>query len=97
MKKIIKNASILIAETQVGVEEYFQLCSTLNRENIVVLSPPFDTDEYVTLPQRGDFRKKFNIYDDEKVISFLGRVHYIKGNDFLIKGFSKFIEKKKKS
>ncbi len=91
-KKILKNASILIAETQVGVEEYFQLCNTLNKENIVVLSPPFDTDEYVTLPKRGSFRKKFNIYHDEKVISFLGRVHYIKGNDFLIKGFSNFIE-----
>lgn len=89
-KSILKNASVLLAETEVGVDEYINLDNTINRDKIVVLSPPFDTDEYLKLPKKGDFRKKYNISLDEKVISFLGRVHYIKGNDFLIKGFAEF-------
>jgi glycosyltransferase involved in cell wall biosynthesis len=91
-RSIIKNASILVAETEIGVDEYIDLDKTINREDVVILSPPFDTDEYIQLPKKGDFRKKYNILPDEKVISFLGRVHYIKGNDFLIKGFAEFIK-----
>ncbi len=89
-KSILKNASVLLAETEVGVDEYINLDNAINRDKVVVLSPPFDTDEYLKLPKKGDFRKKYNISLDEKVISFLGRVHYIKGNDFLIKGFAEF-------
>ena len=89
-KSILKNASVLLAETEVGVDEYINLDEAINKDKIVILSPPFDTDEYLKLPKKGDFRKKYNISLDEKVISFLGRVHYIKGNDFLIKGFSEF-------
>ena len=82
-KKIIKNASILIAETQVGVEEYFQLCSTLNRENIVVLSPPFDTDEYVTLPQRGETLEKNLIFTMmKKLLVSLGEFTTLKETIF---------------
>lgn len=91
-KSILKNADILLAETEVGVDEYINFDITLNRDKIVVLSPPFDTDEYLELPRKGDFRRKYNISLDEKVISFLGRVHYIKGNDFLIKGFAEFVK-----
>jgi len=89
-KSIIRNASALIAETEVGVEEYLEIDNKLNRDKITVLSPPFDTDEYKQLPIKGEFRKKYNISLDSKVISFLGRVHFIKGNDFLIKGFAEF-------
>jgi len=89
-KSILKNANILLAETEVGVDEYINLDKTINKNKITILSPPFDTDEYLQLPKKGDFRQKYNISLDKKVISFLGRVHYIKGNDFLIKGFSEF-------
>ena len=89
-KSILKNANVLLAETEVGEDEYINLDKTINKNKIIILSPPFDTDEYLKLPKKGDFRKKYNISLDEKVISFLGRVHYIKGNDFLIKGFSEF-------
>ena len=91
-KFILKNANVLLAETEVGVDEYINLDKTINKNEIVILSPPFDTDEYLQLPKKGDFRKKYNISLDEKVISFLGRVHYIKGNDFLIKGFAEFVK-----
>ena len=91
-KKILRDAGLLIAETKVGVDEYLELDSTLTKENIIILSPPLDTDEYSKLPKRGQFKELYNIPKDEKVISFLGRVHHIKGNDFLIKGFSEFVK-----
>jgi glycosyltransferase involved in cell wall biosynthesis len=87
-RRMLREAEFLIAETEVGVQEYLALDPNLNREKIVVISPPFDTDEFEVLPQRGAFRRKLGIPEDMKVLMFLGRVHHIKGNDFLIKGFA---------
>ncbi|MCK5092661.1 MAG: glycosyltransferase, partial [Gammaproteobacteria bacterium] len=95
--KMLKDACLLIAETRVGVDEYLDLDPDLDKEKIVVLSPPFDTDEYEVLPVRGEFRMKYSIPNDERVIMFLGRVHHIKGNDFLIKGFAEYAKKDKNS
>ena len=86
--RILRDAAFLIAETEVGVQEYLDVDSELDRDKIVVISPPFDTDEFETLPERGAFRKEYGIDSGAKVIMFLGRVHHIKGNDFLIKGFA---------
>ncbi len=85
---ILRDAAFLIAETEVGVQEYLDVDPGLDRDKIVVISPPFDTDEFETLPERGAFRQEFSIDPEAKVILFLGRVHHIKGNDFLIKGFA---------
>ncbi|MAV82236.1 MAG: hypothetical protein CMI90_02075 [Pelagibacteraceae bacterium] len=87
-KKILKDAKVLVAETEVGKQEYLEIMPELNDKNIVVLSPPFDTDEFLSLPKRGVFREKYKIDNDLKVVMFLGRIHYIKGNDFLIRGFA---------
>ena len=87
-RTMLREAELLIAETEVGVQEYLALDPDLDREKIVIISPPFDTDEFEVLPQRGAFRRAHSIPDDVKVLMFLGRVHHIKGNDFLIKGFA---------
>jgi len=87
-KKMLNEAEFLIAETQVGVEEYLNIDANLDKEKILILSPPFDTDEFDILPQKGKFREKYNISADKQIIMFLGRVHHIKGNDFLIEGFA---------
>lgn len=92
-KKILRDACLLVAETKIGVDEYMDLDPNLPRGEIAILSPPFDTDEYINLPPRGLFRKLYNITEDERVISFLGRVHHIKGNDFLIKGFAEYVNR----
>ena len=87
-RKMLNDADFLIAETEVGVAEYLEVDPTLDRKKIIVISPPFDTDEFAKLPTKGQFRAKYQISDKKKVIMFLGRVHHIKGNDFLIKGFA---------
>tara|TARA_Y200000002_G_scaffold359812_1_gene344455 strand:- start:866 stop:2008 length:1143 start_codon:yes stop_codon:yes gene_type:complete len=93
-KKILKDAKVLVAETDVGRKEYIQIIPKLKDEDIKVLSPPFDTDEFIKLPEKGKFRQKFNINPTNKVVMFLGRIHYIKGNDFLIKGFAEALKKR---
>lgn len=93
-KSILNKASYLIAETQVGVNEYLSLFPKLNKDRIVIISPPFDTDEFDILPPKGSFRKKYNISLDKKLIMFLGRVHHIKGNDFLIDAFHKLCQQR---
>ena len=95
--KMLRNACLIIAETNVGVAEYKCIDPTLEDSQIVVLSPPFATEEFESLPPRGNFRAEFGISSHENVIMFLGRVHFIKGNDFLIKGFAEFVKRRKDS
>lgn len=90
-RKILRNASYLIAETKVGVDEYLDCEPKIDTERIIILSPPFDVDEFAELPEFGSFRKSIGLNNIEPIITFLGRLHYIKGNDFLIKGFKQLL------
>jgi len=90
-RKMLKEADFLIAETEVGVKEYLEVVPELDKEKIIIISPPFDTDEFLELPTKGKFKEKYGIDKQKKVIMFLGRVHHIKGIDFLIKGFADFV------
>jgi glycosyltransferase involved in cell wall biosynthesis len=96
-KRILKDAKYLIAETQIGVDEYLNLIPNLNKNKIKIISPPFDTDEFEEVFKKNKFRDEQNINHSTKIISFLGRIHYIKGIDFLIDGFAYFIKNKKDS
>lgn len=44
---------------------------------------------------KGVFRKKYNIADSEKIVLFLGRLHWIKGLDTLIPAFADVIKRGK--
>lgn len=96
-RRILREAAFCVAETKVGVDEYKEIVPDLPDDQIVVISPPFDTDEFAKLPARGAFRKEYGIADDEHVIMFLGRVHHIKGNDFLVRGFADYAQKDQKA
>jgi len=93
--KILRESKILVAETETGRQEYLDILPSLDPNKIIILSPPFDTDEYLELPEKGQFRKKYNISEESKVVMFLGRIHYSKGNDFLIRGFAEALKKRK--
>lgn len=96
-KQVLRDAAFLIAETAVGVQEYLDIDPNLDRNKIITLSPPFDTDEFARLPRRGLFRAEHGLEIDIPVIMFLGRIHQIKGNDFLIKGFAELIKRGRKA
>jgi len=88
---ILRDASKVIAETEVGATEYEEL--GVRKGKIVVIGPPFATHEFSQLPPPGLFRRKYNI-KHRHIILFLGRINWIKGLDFLIKSFYQLAQSK---
>jgi len=83
--RTLRDASKVIAETEVGVAEYKE--AGVAQDKIFLLPPPpCDVDEFSQLPPPGLFRRKFNI-KEEPIIMFLGRIHWVKGLDFLVESF----------
>ena len=83
--KILRDASKVIAETEVGVNEYKEL--GVDKDKIVSIGAlPFDIEEFSHLPPPGRFRSKYNI-KDRQIVLFLGRIHWIKGLEFLVEAF----------
>ena len=82
--KILQDAHKAIAETEVGVNEYKEF--GVNQNKVVLITPPFPIEEFSHLPPLGRFRDKYNI-KDKQIVLFLGRIHWIKGLDFLVESF----------
>lgn len=83
--KIVYDASALIALNKLEAEQYIQ--HGINKEKIKIIPNGLDLDDLNNKPERGRFRRKYGIFDDEKVILFLGRIHKIKGLDLLVNAF----------
>ncbi|MGB9623131.1 MAG: glycosyltransferase, partial [Candidatus Bathyarchaeia archaeon] len=84
--RILRGASKVIALSNVEAEQYRSM--GIPEEKIAIIPNGIDLSEYANLPPKGSFRKKFNIPDDRKIILYLGRVHKIKGIDFLIRAYA---------
>ncbi len=83
-RRILRDASMVIAETEVGAAEYRE--AGVIQDRIVTFYPPFPVEDYSSLPLLGRFRKRFNI-KEKHIILFLGRINWIKGLDFLVESF----------
>jgi len=81
---ILRDASKVISETEVGVNEYTEL--GVSREKAAVITPPFATEDFSHLPSPGLFRQKYDI-KRKHIVMFLGRLHWMKGLDFLVESF----------
>ena len=84
---ILHDASKVFALTEVEKEQYLKMGVSSDRIEIVPLG--INLNEYRDLPDKGNFKSKYNIGDDEKLILFLGRIHKIKGLDLLVESFSR--------
>ena len=91
-RAIIEDASKIIASSKLESDQYWDVFPDLEGEKIVHIPNGIDLETYQNLPKKGEFRKKYSIAEDEKVILFLGRIHKIKGIDILIEAFSKLKE-----
>jgi len=47
-----------------------------------------DLAEFENLPTRGNFRRKYGLSNEEKIVLFLGRINQVKGLDLLVKAFA---------
>jgi len=85
--RMIQYASKLIALTKAEAAQYRKM--SIKQDNIVIIPNGINLSEYKNLPKRGNFRQKYSIGDDEKIILYLGRLHKVKGLDLLVKAFAK--------
>jgi glycosyltransferase involved in cell wall biosynthesis len=84
--KILKEASKVIALTVAEAEQYKKM--GVDEDKIEIVPNGIDLSVYENLPKKGEFRGKYSISDDEKIILYLGRLHKIKGIDILVKAFA---------
>jgi len=64
------------------------------KENKIALLPlALDFSEFKKLPKKGKFRQKHGIKKDDFLILFVGRIHYLKGIDFIIRALPKIKKK----
>jgi len=83
--KILRFASKVIAVSNVEVDQYLKM--GVPKEKIVVIPNGIDVDLFNDLQEKGTFRKQYGI-SEKYIILFLGRLHEIKGIDFLIKSYA---------
>jgi len=84
--KILKSASNVIALNQKEAGQYQRM--GVDKRRIEVIPNGIDLTEYNNLPKKGEFKRKYGIKDDEKIILYLGRLDQAKGLDLLVKSFA---------
>lgn len=84
--KIIHDASkiIVLNETEKKHCEYFKV----NKDKIEIIPNGINMLEYNNLPERGNFKYRHGIEQDEKVILYLGRLNKSKGIELLVEAFA---------
>lgn len=91
--KLLRGASKVIALSQTEAEQYKSM--DVPEEKIEIMPNGIDLSEYADLPPKSSFKKKFGIDDDKKIILYLGRIHKIKGIDFLVKAYAYLVKELK--
>ena len=87
---ILKNAAKLIALSKVEVEQYKD--AGIPADKITIVPNGVATEEIPEKLKQGCFKKKYGITENF-MISFVGRIHEIKGLDFLARSFAVFLKK----
>ena len=81
---ILKDASKIIVVSKVEMEQCKEM--GIDDSNITIIPNGLDIKRFKNLPRYGQFREKHGIRKKHMIL-FLGRIHKIKGVDFLIKSF----------
>lgn len=88
---ILNNASKVIALTAAEANQYMQM--GMDESKIVIIPNGINIEEFENLPNKGEFKRKYSITDNERIILYLGRIDIIKGIDLLIDSFSDLVNK----
>jgi len=83
---ILKDAAKLIALTPMEAQQYESW--GVNKGRIGIVPNAIELSEFDKLPQRGNFREKWNISKSQKMVLSLSRINRIKGLDLLVKAFN---------
>ncbi len=88
---ILLHASIVAAVSP--REEKDAQAFRVDPSRIRLLPNAIFTEDYATLPPPGSFRSRWSI-EGKRLVLFLGRLHWIKGTDLLIKAFSAVLQER---
>lgn len=88
-RSILRGASALIAFSQEEAKNYVEVGA--NPLDVKVIYNGFDPDEYSGICEGQAFKDAYRI--EKPYCLFLGRIDETKGLEFLLKGFSRFLEK----
>jgi glycosyltransferase involved in cell wall biosynthesis len=84
--RMLKDATKVVAASQMEASQYKSI--GVDKDKIVIVPFGIDLTEFENLPERGKFRRKYGITDNQKIILYLGRIHKIKGLDLLLEAFT---------
>lgn len=84
--KLLSNASAFIALSNSESDAYHQM--GIVKAKIHILPNGVDLTKFSDLPGKGEFRKKYSILPDDKLVLYLGRLHKSKGIDILVEAFA---------
>jgi glycosyltransferase involved in cell wall biosynthesis len=84
--RLLRDAAKVVALSRVEAEQYRGM--GVPEEKIAIIPNGIDLSEYANLPPKGSFKQKFGIKEEERIVLYLGRIHRLKGIDFLIKSFA---------
>ena len=84
-KKLVQDASKIIALNQMEAEQYLNMGIT--KKKVAVIPNGINLTDNQNFSLKGKFREKYSIDENKKIILFLGRIHKIKGIDLLIEAF----------
>ncbi len=88
--EILNHCRKAIAVTPMEFQSYTRM--GVPEDKTIVIPNGIDLKYYNSLPVRGAFRKKVGIDEHTRIILYLGRIHWIKGIDILLKACSRLVK-----
>ena len=82
---LLRDATKAIAVSDMEVRQYAEM--GMQKEKILTIPNALNVEEYTTLPQYGHFANKHRLHD-KIIILFVGRLHAIKGIEFLLRSYA---------
>lgn len=84
-RKILKDATQVIALQETEADQCKQI--GVDPRKIRIIPHAIDMTNYADLPEKGVFRQKYGLQEEDKLVLYLGRIHKIKGIDLLLDAF----------
>lgn len=88
--KILRDASRVIAITQAESEQYKKM--GVDPRKIEIIPNGINASRFNPINIKGAFKRRLGIDNNTQIILFVGRIHKIKGIDFLLKSYNQLCE-----
>ena len=83
---LLRDAAKVIAVTLTEAEQYKSM--GISEDRIKIVPNGINLSEFENLPQRGEFRRKYGLDPNLKIVLYLARINKIKGPDLLVRSFA---------